>query len=64
VPTVLKSGSLKPLTPELNPSAQSRLLRFFTGDFKFLKGSLRDVFLSRSALKGLTPGNLRACPGM
>jgi hypothetical protein len=24
----------------------------FTGDFNFLKGSLRDVFISRSALKG------------
>jgi hypothetical protein len=24
----------------------------FTGGFNFLKGSLRDVFISRSALKG------------
>jgi len=23
------------ITPELNPSTQSSLLRFFTGDFKF-----------------------------
>jgi hypothetical protein len=26
---------LNPLTPELNPSAQRCLLRFFTGDFNF-----------------------------
>jgi hypothetical protein len=26
---------INPLTLELNPSAQRRLLRFFTGDFKF-----------------------------
>jgi hypothetical protein len=25
--------SINPLTPELNPSAQRRLTRFFTGDF-------------------------------
>jgi hypothetical protein len=24
---------INPLTPELNPSAQRRLMRFFTGDF-------------------------------
>jgi hypothetical protein len=33
------------LTPQLNPSAQRFLPRFFTG-------SLRDVFVSRSALNG------------
>jgi hypothetical protein len=25
---------------------------YFTGDFNFFKGSLRDVFISRPALKG------------
>jgi hypothetical protein len=32
---VLKRRKMKhnPLTPELNPSAQRRLTRFFTGDF-------------------------------
>jgi hypothetical protein len=29
------SGELNPLTPELNPSAQPFLPRFFTGDFNF-----------------------------
>jgi hypothetical protein len=40
------------LTSELNPSSQTCLPRFFTGDFNFLKDSLHDVFISRSALKG------------
>jgi hypothetical protein len=31
----------------------------FTGDFIFLKGSLRDVFISRSALKGLNSIQLK-----
>jgi hypothetical protein len=47
-----KIKGLNPLTPKLNPSAQRCLPRFFTEDFKFLNGSLRDVFISRSALKG------------
>jgi hypothetical protein len=28
-------GLIKPLMPELNPSAQCYLARFFTGDFNF-----------------------------
>jgi hypothetical protein len=31
----LKSGTFNHLTPELNPSAQRCLTRFFTGDFAF-----------------------------
>jgi hypothetical protein len=42
---------LNALTPELNPSAQRCLPRFLLG-ILILKGSLRDVFISRSALKG------------
>jgi hypothetical protein len=42
---------INPLTPELNPSTQSCLPIFLLG-FKFLKDSLRDVFISRSALNG------------
>jgi hypothetical protein len=41
---------ISPLTPELNPSAQRCLPRYFTG-ILILNGSLRDVFISRSALK-------------
>jgi hypothetical protein len=32
---VLPLMKINPLTPELNPSAQRCLLRFFTGDFNF-----------------------------
>jgi hypothetical protein len=28
-------NTINPLTPELNPSTQRSLLRFFSGDFKF-----------------------------
>jgi hypothetical protein len=31
----MKIGDINLLTPELNPSAQSCLPRFFTGDFNF-----------------------------
>jgi hypothetical protein len=31
----LKKININPLTPELNPSAQRCLPRFFTGDFNF-----------------------------
>jgi hypothetical protein len=40
-----------PLTPELNPAVQRCLPKFFTG-LLILKGLLREVFISRSALKG------------
>jgi hypothetical protein len=30
---LLNSQTINPLTPELNPSAQRCLTRFFTGDF-------------------------------
>jgi hypothetical protein len=40
-----------PLTPELNPSAQRCLPKSFTG-ILILKGLLREVLKSRSALKG------------
>jgi hypothetical protein len=32
-PMVLQLTTVNPLTPELNPSAQRCLMRFFTGDF-------------------------------
>jgi hypothetical protein len=47
----VRAKCLNPLIPELNPSAQRCLPRFFTGILIF-KGSLRDVFISRSALNG------------
>jgi hypothetical protein len=45
----LKSAEVNPLTPELNLSAQHCLPRFLLG-ILILKGSLIDVFISRSAL--------------
>jgi hypothetical protein len=44
--------NLNSLKLELNPAAQRCLPRLFTVDYNFLKISLRDVFISRSALKG------------
>jgi hypothetical protein len=41
-----------PLTLELNPLAQHCLPRFFTGILIFKELTARDVFISRSALKG------------
>jgi hypothetical protein len=42
--------TINPLKPELNPSAQRCLPTFLLG-ILILNGSLRDVFISRSALK-------------
>jgi hypothetical protein len=35
LPLILRKIVINPLTPELNPSAQRCLPRFFTGDFNF-----------------------------
>jgi hypothetical protein len=46
-----KPVPMNPLTPELNASTQCCLPRFLLG-MLILKTLLRDVFISRSALKG------------
>jgi hypothetical protein len=51
---------INPLTPELNPSAQRCLPRFFTEDFNVLKGSLCDVFLTQE----LNPSAQRCLPSL
>jgi hypothetical protein len=43
------------LMPELNPSAQRCLPRFFYWEFSFLNGSLSDLLISRSACARTTP---------
>jgi hypothetical protein len=43
---------LNPLTPELNPSAQHCLPRFFTGDFNFKGFTARRLYKS-FGFKGL-----------
>jgi hypothetical protein len=53
---LLKKGNkffLTPLTPELNPSAQRCLPRFFTGDFNFEGFAARRLY-KLFGVKGLT----------
>jgi hypothetical protein len=47
------NNSINPLTPELNPSAQRCLTRFYTGDFAYWTMSFVNIYVKNQQMQQL-----------